>query len=143
MDAQISVTRKLTFCAGHRVRNHESKCKNLHGHNYVVWVTAQAPKLDALGRVVDFSVLKDRLGSWLDVNWDHGFIVWEADVEAQAALRMISGQKKAIVPFNPTAEEMAQYLLNVICPALMVGIDVTVTSIRIDETENCWAVACV
>ena len=84
----ITCTRRIQFCAGHRVKNHESKCRNLHGHNYVVWITA---KLDAgtdeLGRVVDFSVLKARIGGWIEDAWDHGFILWDQDDEAIAAVQ--------------------------------------------------------
>ena len=53
----ITCTRRIQFCAGHRVMGHEGKCRNLHGHNYVVFVTAQADELDSVGRVIDFSVL--------------------------------------------------------------------------------------
>ena len=63
----IEAVRKIHFSAGHRVYGHESKCSNLHGHNYVLWVHAGAKELDELGRVIDFSVLKDyfKLGSFL------------------------------------------------------------------------------
>ena len=57
-----SCARKIYFCYGHRVMNHESKCATLHGHNGVIWVHAVPTQgLDQLGRVVDFSVLAARL----------------------------------------------------------------------------------
>ncbi len=42
----ITATRRVQFCAGHRVHRHESKCRNLHGHNYVAFFTAEAERLD-------------------------------------------------------------------------------------------------
>ena len=71
----ITCTRRFQFCAGHRVHRHESKCRNLHGHNYVLFVTVTAPELDSLGRVIDFSIIKGLVGDWIDSKWDHGFIL--------------------------------------------------------------------
>lgn len=44
----ITCTRRLQFCAGHRVLGHEGKCARPHGHNYTLFVTAKAVKLDHL-----------------------------------------------------------------------------------------------
>ena len=85
-----TITRRLEFDAGHRVFGHESKCATLHGHRYVVEVTAQAAKLDSVGRVIDFSVLKERIGAWLDEKWDHNVIVFEQD-EAKKFLAIARG----------------------------------------------------
>lgn len=134
----ITCTRRIQFCAGHRVYNHESKCRNLHGHNYVAFFKAHAP-LDSLGRVIDFSVLKERIGGWLDTHWDHGFLLWEEDVDALAAVTAIPGQKLFQMPWNPTAENMARYLLTVVCPQVLADTGVEVTDVRVWETENCYA----
>jgi 6-pyruvoyltetrahydropterin/6-carboxytetrahydropterin synthase len=136
----ITVTRKLEFDAGHRVMNHESKCATLHGHRYVVEVTATAPELDLIGRVIDFSVLKARIGSWLDHNWDHTTILWDRDAETVALVGACPQFKPPFVaPFNPTAENMARYLLLHVCPLLMADTGVEVTKIRMWETPNCYA----
>ena len=56
----ISITRKIEFDAAHRVMEHEHKCKNMHGHRYVLEVEVEMKnKLDDLGRVIDFGLLKD------------------------------------------------------------------------------------
>ena len=59
-------TRKLEFDAAHRVMEHESKCRHLHGHRYVAEVTVATSELDGLGRVLDFGLLKTELGGWID-----------------------------------------------------------------------------
>ncbi|MCB1134829.1 MAG: 6-carboxytetrahydropterin synthase [Chlamydiia bacterium] len=138
----ISCTRRLHFCAGHRVMGHENKCATPHGHNYFVYLTAQAEALDSIGRVIDFSVLKDTVGGWIDTHWDHTFLVYEKDVEVLRLLQQMPGSKQPFVcPFNPTAENIASYLLKRVCPDLLAGSGVTVTRVRIDETENCFAEA--
>ena len=138
----ITITRKIEFDAAHRVMNHESKCSTIHGHRYVVEITATAPDLDKIGRVIDFSVLKQKIGTWLDENWDHNAIVYCDDVETIVALKMMPRKKEPwIASWNPTAENMAWYLLDYRCPALMTGTDVEVIKVKVWETPNCFAEA--
>ena len=133
----ITATRKLEFDAAHRVMLHESKCKNLHGHRYVVEVTAQAPELDSLGRVVDFGELKQKLGSWIDENWDHQTILFKKDKPLGDAIAAQTGQPIFYLASNPTAENMANYLLKEICPTLFKG-PLKIVKITLRETPNCW-----
>lgn len=138
----ITATRRLEFDAGHRVMNHESKCATLHGHRYVVEVTATIAELDSIGRVIDFSVLKQKIGAWLDEHWDHTTILFDRDtVTIEALTRCPQYKPPAVVPFNPTAENMAMHLLSEICPTLLAGTGVVVTKVKIWETPNCSAEA--
>jgi 6-pyruvoyltetrahydropterin/6-carboxytetrahydropterin synthase len=135
----ITCTRRLQFCSGHRVHGHEGKCRHLHGHNYVVMLTASADALDDLGRVIDFSVLKARLGGWIDQHWDHGCVIWDGDTEAQAAVLACQPAKLFLLPSNPTAENMADYLLRVVGPEVLADTGIGLTAVRLWETENCYA----
>ena len=145
----ITCTKRLTFSAGHRVWKHESKCANLHGHNYAVLLEAavhvekvQVPTkkdLDAIGRVIDFGVLKKKFGRWIDENWDHGFIVHEQDFDALAALKHVNGTKIFRLPYNPTAENLAIFLLENVSKALLRGTGVALRKVTIWETETCFA----
>jgi 6-pyruvoyltetrahydropterin/6-carboxytetrahydropterin synthase len=137
----ITATRRLQFCAGHRVYQHESKCRNLHGHNYVGLFTAAASshELDSLGRVIDFSCLKERLGRWVDENWDHGMILCERDAEALQVARIIAGQKLFVMHDNPTAENLARYMLEVVGPKVLADTRVQLVEVTLWETENCFA----
>lgn len=137
--SRVTAVRRLTFCAGHRVHLHESKCRNLHGHNYVAFFHAEASTgLDDLGRVIDFGVLKQRFGTWLEEQWDHGFVLWDQDGEALDLVARIEGQKLYRLGSNPTAENMALHLLHDVAPALMQDTGVTITRIVLWETENCY-----
>lgn len=129
---------------GHRVHLHESKCRHPHGHRYVAEFEAYAPELDNLGRIVDFSVLKERIGGFIDALWDHAFMVYEKDPAADFMenFPMDGHQVKLVrVPFNPTAENLASYLLHVICPDVLVGTGVVVRSVVLHETPNGKATA--
>ena len=141
----ITCTRKLTFESGHRVLGHENKCASMHGHSYKAFITARGD-LDSIGRVVDFSVLKERIGGWIDQYWDHGFILSKDDTAAIKALREFTlsssrGQRLYILPTNPTAENLANYLLVDVAPRLMEGTGVEIVRVVIWETENCKAEA--
>lgn len=137
----ISCVRRLQFCCGHRVYRHESKCAYLHGHNYVVFIHARANEMDELGRVIDFSVLKERIGGWIDTSWDHGFLLCREDVQGQAALKLMGVNQHVYLMENPTAENMALHLLDKCAEDLMLGTNVEVFKIVLWETENCFAEA--
>jgi 6-pyruvoyltetrahydropterin/6-carboxytetrahydropterin synthase len=137
----IKCIRRIQFCAGHRVWKHENKCAHLHGHNYVALLHATAPQLDTLGRIVDFSYLKESIGAWIETHWDHGFILYEKDTEGIEAMQRIAGQKLYLMQGNPTAENMAAHLLHVVAPRELSGTDVQVVKVELWETENCYAEA--
>lgn len=148
---KTTIKRRIQFCSGHRVVGHEGKCKHMHGHNYVVFFEAEMIEdgLDSIGRVIDFSVLKELLGGWIDENWDHQFLYYKKDPVIVPMLeRMLYGTEKDArmvhegyvpVPFNPTAENMAEYLLNKVAPRLLNGTGVRVVRVVLHETENCEA----
>ena len=140
----ITVERYHDFSYGHRVVGHEGKCVGLHGHNGRVTFTCVAEKLDELGRVVDFSVLKSKLCQWLEDNWDHKMLLWEKDpVRTSLELTENATILRSIYPvsFNPTAENLAHHLLAVVAPNMMRGTGVTVIAVKFEETRKCCAVA--
>lgn len=139
MPASLTCTRRLAFDAAHRIPNHESKCKYVHGHRYEVEATFAARGLDELGRIVDFGVVKERLGGWLDVNWDHTAILSEHDRALGEAMAGATGQKIYYMPVSPTAENLADYLLKKVCPVLFADAGVECVGIRVWETPNCFA----
>lgn len=121
---------------GHRVAGHESKCASLHGHNYRIHFFVEGEKLDAVGRVVDFSVIKDRLCNWLEEFWDHKFMVFVNDPYLDQ-LKELPGVW--LVPFNPTAENMAAHLVENIGPYVLAGTGVRLVKVEIEETRKCSA----
>jgi 6-pyruvoyltetrahydropterin/6-carboxytetrahydropterin synthase len=134
----VSITRKLEIDTGHRLMGHESKCRNVHGHRYVFMVTCTAPDLDAVGRVIDFSVIKSVLGGWLDKYWDHAFIYQNGD-PIGVWLRTYD-QRCYEFESPPTAENIAQFFLGR-AQDLMAPYEIEVTKVVVWETPNCYAEA--
>lgn len=164
------VIRSHEICAGHRVVGHESKCRHLHGHNYVFHFHV-APKLDGqikslakeyevesaaldnIGRVIDFSVVKSTLCEWLETNWDHRFLHWEEDKLMTGIASLIEDSNRpgfieakdeihffdslVSLPFNPTAENLAAYMVEVIGPRLLDEHGVELVKCTIEETSKC------
>jgi len=124
---------------GHRVYGHESKCGHLHGHNYRVTFHCSGD-LDAIGRVIDFSVIKSRLCMWLEDEWDHRTLLWSQDPYINPVAGVLRNDPSVVsVPFNPTAENIGAHLLNVVGPEQLAGTGVTLVAVDVEETRKCSA----
>ena len=137
----ITVSRYHDFSCGHRVVGHEGACAHLHGHNYRAHFNCRLHKdseLDQLGRVVDFSVIKSTLCQWLEDNWDHRMLMWAEDPWFNK-LRKIDDYVVGL-PFNPTAENMALFLLNHVGPIILENTDVELYLVTLEETRKCSAI---
>ncbi len=134
--------RTIEFDAGHRLINHEGKCKYLHGHRYIVEAyftnKEQSNKLDDLGRVIDFGEIKTRLKGWIDDNLDHNMILHIDDQTLGKTIEKSTGQKIFYLPYNPSSENIAKYLLEEVCPKIFETTTVKCTKIRLFETTNCY-----
>lgn len=150
-----AIMRKFEWDAGHRLINHEGKCKYLHGHRYVAELVVVG-KLDALGRVIDFGCLKEMVGRWIDDNWDHNMLLNSQD-SLIGAIRQLNkvdpinheaaGWEDIVFhaksPYilkdaNPTAENIAKELF-LKSQQILKTRDIDVLKVRVWETPNCWA----
>jgi len=131
----MQVTKRIEFCAGHRLPGHEGKCRNFHGHNYRADITLQGDEggLDSVGRLVDFGTIKNKIKGWIDHHWDHGMILSTDDEKARA----MGFERVFWMNGAPTAERMAIRLVDEVV-ALFPDFNVHVT---IWETPNAAATA--
>jgi len=81
------------FSSAHNLRGYKGKCEELHGHNWKVEAAVSRKKLDKLGMVADFRIVKDELKAILE-RLDHKY------------LNDIAYFKK----INPTSENIAKYI---------------------------------
>lgn len=139
----ITCTRRIEFDAAHRIINHESKCKMLHGHRYALEATFAAKELnnnelDNLGRVIDFGEIRRVLGSWIDDNLDHNTILSIKDQKLGENISDLTGQKIYYMDETPTAENIARHIFRDICPKLFAEKNVKCVAIKLYETPNCY-----
>ena len=93
---------KKTFeiSASHQLKlSYDSKCTQLHGHNWIVTIYCKASELNADGMVVDFTHLKQLIRDRLD-----------------------HANLNEILPFNPTAENIARWICDQIPQAYRVDV---------------------
>jgi len=84
------VKKRIEISAAHRLKlSYDSKCSNMHGHNWVVTVECRARELNADGMVADFSHIKQLVEGKLD----HAVL-------------------NDVLPFNPTAENIARWVVD-------------------------------
>lgn len=69
-DYAVSIVRRYTFDAAHRLDWHPGKCRNLHGHGYVLEVELSGP-LDHRGVVADFAELDAVVEEHVLCRFDH------------------------------------------------------------------------
>ena len=128
----FSVTREITFCYGHRLLNHDGRCRHLHGHNGRAVLTLAAAKLDHLGMVMDFTRLKRVVGTWIDETLDHKMLLHKDD-PVLPFLRE-QGEPVYVMDVNPTAENIARLIYE-----FAAGQGFPVVEVQLWETESCFA----
>jgi 6-pyruvoyltetrahydropterin/6-carboxytetrahydropterin synthase len=132
----ITITRRFQYAMGHTLYQHEGACAHLHGHNYVALIEASADALDTVGRVIDFAVVKELVGGFIDREYDHRFLVNCADPRADGLVALDATVR--IVHYNPTAENLADELLDA-ASYLLSPLGITATAVTLWETENAYA----
>ena len=142
----ISMTRALHFDAGHRIPDHQSQCRNLHGHRYTLEITlegevAQQHGAADNGMLLDFADVKTLAKQHVVDVWDHAFLVYEHDAQVRAFLETLPDHKTVVVSRVPTAENLAKLAYDLLAPAYTgrFGRQLVLKRVRLYETPNCWA----
>lgn len=105
---RFQVTKVIEFSYGHRLLNHNGKCRYLHGHNGMVEVDIDSAELDSMGMVVDFGDVNAVVKAWIDNNLDHKMLLCEADPVLEPLLA--AGEPIYQMKENPTAENIARLI---------------------------------
>ena len=142
----MEVTRRLEFDAGHRIPDHKSQCRHLHGHRYAIEITLSGhiiarPHDAANGMVMDFSEIKALAKQHVVDAWDHAFLVYENDRTVRELLQTIPDHKTVVLPVVPTAENLARIAFDLLdrCYRDTYGNNLRLERVRLYETPNCWA----
>jgi 6-pyruvoyltetrahydropterin/6-carboxytetrahydropterin synthase len=141
-----TITRKLEFDAGHRIPDHRSQCRNLHGHRYVLEITLQGELVETegapdRGMVMDFADVKALAMEHLVNKWDHAFIVYARDEVVRSFLEKMADHKTVVLDRIPTVENLAAEAFQILSGVYNdhYGVDLKLKRVRLYETPNCWA----
>lgn len=142
----MQITRRLEFDAGHRIPDHQSQCRHLHGHRYALEVTLSGEIIEASGQpangmVMDFSEIKSLARLHLVDAWDHAFLAYRHDTAVVEFLAGLPGHKTVLVDAVPTAENLAALAFATLAPIYRdtYGNHLRLERVRLFETPNCWA----
>jgi len=142
----MRITRRLEFDAGHRIPDHASQCRHLHGHRYALEVTLSGDVIRAdgspvNGMVMDFSEVKAIAKAHVVDAWDHAFLVYRGDQTVADFLAALPGHKTVVLDVVPTAENLAALAFRILDPLYhdSYGNHLRLERVRLFETPNCWA----
>jgi 6-pyruvoyltetrahydropterin/6-carboxytetrahydropterin synthase len=142
-----TIRRFIETDTGHRVPNHKSKCKHLHGHRYRWEVEIEGDVVgdegvSEEGMLIDFSDVAAILTQQIHDVVDHAFIVYSSDKEALSALAaMGDGHRTVVVDFIPTAENLAKWAFEQVAPHIITayGNRLQLVAMHVRETPKSWA----
>jgi 6-pyruvoyltetrahydropterin/6-carboxytetrahydropterin synthase len=142
----LTITRKLEFDAGHRIPDHKSQCRNLHGHRYTLEITLVGAVIEEEGSsdngmIMDFSDVKALAKQHLVDVWDHAFIAYEKDHAVREFLESLPGHKTVIIDRIPTVENLARTAFDILKAVYRdrYGTGLHLHKLVLHETPNCWA----
>lgn len=108
------VSKRMEIAGAHKLNlDYESKCQNLHGHNWIIIVYCKSKELDKNGMVIDFKHIKNMISDKLD----HTYI-------------------NDVVDFNPTAENMARWICEQVPNCYKVSVQESEGNIAIYEEDE-------
>lgn len=112
------VTIRKSFSAAHLLKEIGGKCEELHGHNFLVEVSAAAETLNQEGLLVDFRLLKH----------------WTDEVLSELDHKYLN-ELEQFKDINPSSERIARFLFEKIGEKARQA-EVYLTRITVWESEN-------
>ncbi len=114
---------KVHFDAAHHLRGYEGKCRNLHGHRWVVEAVFRGKALNSVGMLEDFTLLKKYLKEVVE-SYDHTNL----------------NENSPFDEINPTAENIARVIYKTIKDKMPQHI--LLEKVVVWESPECWASYC-
>lgn len=109
-----TVTKRIEVSGAHKLNlPYQSKCKNLHGHNWIIFVTCESETLNNSGMVVDFVEIKE-----IVMELDHNNI------------------NEVLKGINPTAENIARWICEQVPHCVKVEVQESEGNVAIYEASR-------
>lgn len=162
----FTISRRIEIDAGHRIPEHHSKCKQIHGHRYVIEAFCEGPLQEEgsqEGMILDFGFLKEEMIKTIYDHCDHRLILYWVDklVDVLAPKPFINNEISIaehvakngfclrdspwgylyLMPYIPTAENLARHWAMLLESKIRYRSDnkARLIKLRVHETPNCIA----
>lgn len=132
-----TIEKTVKFEAGHRLMNYKGKCKNIHGHNYVVKIGIADISLDKNDMVLDFSEFLRKTEQYIIENLDHAMLLNVNDIQWVKIFKK-NEMKTYLINGDPTAEKIAEDLyssLSCMMPQRDKGYKLMIEYIEVEENS--------
>jgi 6-pyruvoyltetrahydropterin/6-carboxytetrahydropterin synthase len=139
--SNIRITKIFRFEMAHSLWNHEGKCKNIHGHSYILHVTLTGDKINAKGNpddgmIIDFGKLKNIIKNNIIDIFDHSFIINENSPQSDKINGLSDFDNIIKVPFQPTSENLICHFAELIKKSL--PNNTNLYSLKLSETDSSY-----
>ncbi len=141
------IRRYVETDTGHRVPNHKSKCRHMHGHRYrfeaeIEGDVVEESGVSEEGMLMDFSDVSEILTTHIHDVIDHAFVVYEGDELLLNIFQGLPPEHRIVkVPFIPTAENLAKWAFEQVAPHIKTayGNRLRLVAMHVRETPKSWA----
>lgn len=137
--AILRMTKEFRFEGAHSLRGYDGKCKHIHGHSYLLYVTVEGiPSEDngthGEGMIIDFKILKKIVNESIVDRFDHALVLEQGTPLTQELTN--SYGNVIITPFRPTSENMICHFAEKIKEKLPFG--TKLHSLKLYETAGSY-----
>jgi 6-pyruvoyl-tetrahydropterin synthase len=126
----VIVTKSFHFYAAHRNPEGGWKCASLHGHRYGLDVSVTREKVGSI--TIPFAEIEERVMKVIGP-MDHSLLLYSEDPAKEALLTSGACGKVYEVPFQTSAENMAEHILNRLA---WNGLDIVSVTLRETDTSS-------
>ena len=136
----LRITKEFRFEGAHALPGYDGRCRNIHGHSYLMYVTVKGEPLNGTsspkeGMVVDFKELKAIVNEHIIDKFDHALVMRSNATLAQEIAAAYPNV--LLVDFQPSTENLICYFAQVLKEKLPAGAELF--SIKLHETAGSYA----
>lgn len=137
--AVLRITKEFRFEGAHALTGYDGKCKHIHGHSYLMYVTIQgAPETQegkhGSGMIIDFKIIKNIVNKAVIEKFDHALVMQQGTPLTEEIASAYGNV--VVLPFRPTSENMVCYFAEEIEKHL--PIEAKLYSVKLYETAESY-----